>query len=416
MAVFIPFKGVRYNTGDPDLSKYVCPPFDVISAEQREKLIGGNPGNIVEVELPAGGADRYSKAAANLERMMSSGLLKADDTECFYVIRTLFSIDGIPAAIESVTGRLKLEPFGGAVLPHENTRSADKSDRLELMKATAANISPIYILADDPENILRSIIRETTEKNPAATASYEGEVHSVYPVSGASATEITGFFSGRPVFIADGHHRYETGLAYKEYRESLGEVVSDAHPAGYIMASCVAAQHPGLVIMPTHRVVLRRGGFNSGALLSACGDEFDVQRVKRDRAKRELDDCYKSGDIAFLYYDGEYALIRKTLETGLPGADDPLSRLDLSALHSSILTKHLGIGETDMAKGKGLFFTRDSGEAAAMVDSGKADCAFIVNPTRVTDIMAVALAGERMPQKSTYFYPKMLTGTVLNKM
>lgn len=420
MAVFVPFKGVRYNLRNTDLSKNVCPPFDVINSRQREELIGASPDNIVSVELPAGDSNRYSAAADKLDRMMSSGLLSADADDSFYIIRTEFSLDGAPMTVESITGRLKLEPFGGMVLPHEYTRSADKQDRLELMKATAANISPVYTLVDDSSDFLGSVIRQAAESEPAAAASFDGMVHSVYTVSGQTAAEISGFFADKPLIIADGHHRYETALAYKSYRESLGEVIDENHPAGYIMTSCAAARQPGLIVMPTHRVVTWRDGFSSQALLEQCGSEFEVIPVERDSAALRLADCYNSADAAFLYYDGDFSLIRKKpgedLSSFLPDKSEAYRNLDLSALHSVILSKHLGIDDAEMTAGTSLIYTRDFNEVVALVDSRKACCAFIVNPTKVLDVMKVALSGERMPQKSTFFYPKLITGLVINKM
>ncbi len=421
MAVFVPFMGFRYNVENSELKNYVCPPYDIISPAERAELIKLSPDNIVSVELPEGGDNRYQDAASHLAKMLASNRLKADHDDSFYIYQMRFDHEGKETTLEGIVGRLRLEPLdGGVVLPHENTLSKAKDDRLNLMKATAANISSVYSLFSDADRSVRSMIDEALKKSPAASVFSDGVTHSIYPISGTKAKQISEAFRDKSLFIADGHHRYETGLNYKAYREELGEIVDDSHPANYIMMTCVPIEHPGLVVFPTHRVINKRDGFDGKALLKKCEGEFAVTGLSKEESKKALQTCYENNETAFLFYDGAFSLLTRNPGTDfssyMPGRSDAYRNLDVSVLHSVILAEHLGIDQQDMASGKSLLYTRDFDEAVALVDEGKASCAFLINPTRVSEIAAVALDGERMPQKSTYFYPKLITGLVINKM
>lgn len=421
MATFIPFKGTRYNVDGNQLESFVCPPYDIISKDMRGEIIEENSDNIVSVELPEGGDGRYHNSGVKLKEMLEGNLLVKDEDEQYYVYKMEFSIDGIKYNLEGIIGRMRLEPFeNGIILPHENTLSAAKDDRFNLMKETFANISPIYSLFSDEEGVAQIFIDKAMKEKAISSVEYDGVVHSIYPIKGEDAKEVQEFFSDKKIYIADGHHRYETGLRFKEYCKEIGIDVGDSHPASYIMMACVSMHHPGLVVLPTHRAINMRDDFDAKKLLRDCSDDFELKKLTRDEAQDSLLKSYKDGKTSFIYYDKEYTLL--TLKEGvdlkkyMPSNSESYVKLDVSILHSLILTPHLGISTEDLLKGTALVYTRDYAEAIERVDDGKSCCAFILNPTHVPEIAAVATEGDRMPQKSTYFYPKLLTGLVINIM
>ncbi|MCL1830743.1 MAG: DUF1015 domain-containing protein [Oscillospiraceae bacterium] len=421
MATFVPFQGTRYDVPGDILGEYVCPPYDIISKDMRKELILANQNNIVSVELPEGGDDRYSVAGDNLKRMLTDHLLVADETEQFYVYEMKFAVDGRWYNLEGIIGRMKLEPFeNGIILPHENTLSAAKNDRFNLMKETFANISPIYSLFSDEDGAVQTQIDKALATTPIASVNYDDVIHSIYSLSGEDALLIEQTFFEKKIYIADGHHRYETGLRFKEYCKEMGMPVEDSNAASYIMMACVSMHHPGLVVLPTHRTINPYEGFDSKKLLEDVSAEFTPTRLTESEAIAALQISYENDITSFIYYDGEYTLL--TLKNGIdcsafmPGRSESYTKLDVSILHSCILTPYLKISEEDLLKGTSLVYTRDLSEAVARVDTGDSCCAFILNPTHVPAIAQVASDGERMPQKSTYFYPKLLTGLVINVM
>ena len=421
MALFIPFQGVRYRVGDAELREYVCGPYDVISRDERAALLVKNADNIVSVELPEGAESRYADSAARFAKMMASGLLMPDRNHCFYVYKMEFEDEGEPVSVEGVIGRLRLEaPEDGVVFPHENTYSGAKADRLSLMQAVTANISPVYALFGDEDRAVRLLIADAAQRPPAASVTVDSVKHSIYPVRGVKASQLTAAFTGKAIFIADGHHRYETALNYKAWREALGETVDDSHPANYIMTACVPLEQPGLRILPTHRVLSGFPGFGREKLFAASEEFFEITDTDKGSAKWALLDSHKARETSFLYYDGSFKLFRlkggAELSALMPGKSDAYRRLGVSALHAIVIDRFFSPAYPDKTLEDALYYTRDFGEATALIDNGGACCAFLLNPTRVTEIADIALNGERMPQKSTYFYPKLITGLVINKM
>ena len=418
MAEFIPFRGTRFNVPNEILYSYLCPPYDVISKEKRAELLAGNPYNIVSVELPEGGDDRYMASGSMLQKLLSEYLLVTDDEEQFYIYEMEFLSNGRCSKLAGVIGRMKLEPFeNGVILPHENTLSAAKDDRFNLMKETFANISPIYSLFDDTDHTVDGIIERITERPCISYAEYEGVTHRIYSVSGQDSAAVKAAFKDKQIYIADGHHRYETALRFKEYCSETGK---DLQAASYTLMACIPLQHPGLVVLPTHRAINLRSDFDTESFLKDCSTLFEQKQLSYEEAVKEMDGNFKKGITSFIYYDGRYILLTLkddvNLQEYIPGADGAYIKLDVSVLHNLILTPLLSISENDLLRGSALIYTRDFNEAVGRVDNGSSCCAFCLNPTPVDSIAAVASAGGRMPQKSTYFWPKLLTGLVINIM
>lgn len=421
MAEIRPFKALRFNTEKAgEISGLVCPPYDIISDEQRKQYIEKNPNNIIRLELPTGN-NPYQEAGRLLNDWLRNGILKQDDKDSIYIYEEEFTINNITRKFKGCIVRVKLEEFSkGIVLPHEETLSKAKEDRFNLMKATNCNFSQIYSLYMDHEHFITSKLDEYSISAPESELKDSDDVtHRLWAVTDENAINaICDAFKDKKLYIADGHHRYETALNYRNYcRENgIGNTSRD-----YVMMMLVDMEHPGLVVLPTHRIVRNLPSFDKKSLLEACGKYFDIyERSDISTAENELKKLYDEGKKAFAFYCGSgYSLMvlkaSRVISELLPEKSKALQELDVTVLHTLVLEKVFGIDAENMAKQINLTYVKQFDEAIAAVDSGKAQCAFILNPTRVTEIRDVAAAGEKMPQKSTYFYPKLITGLVMNR-
>ena len=423
MAEIRAFKALRFDTEKAGMiEELVCPPYDIISEKQRQEYLYRNPNNIIRLELPKG-EEPYKTAGEVLKKWLDSGVLKRDDEEAVYIYEEEFSINGIHAKFKGCIVRVKIEEFSkGVVLPHEETLSKAKEDRFNLMKATNCNFSQIYSLYMDSEHKIISRLDRLSECNPAIELTDGDEVtHRLWIVTDKDEINaICGDFADKKLYIADGHHRYETALNYRNYcRENgIGDGGED-----YVMMMLVDMEHDGLVVLPTHRLVRDLESFDKEKILNDCKEYFDVSEESDvSNAESKLKELYDEGKKAFAFYSGDkgYNLLvlrdEKVIGELLPNKSRATQGLDVTVLHTLVLEKIFGIDAENMAKQINLTYTRLFDEAIESVDTGKAQCAFILNPTRVTEIRDVAAAGEKMPQKSTYFYPKLITGLVMNKL
>lgn len=419
MAEIKPFKALRFCEKAGNIKELCCPPYDIISEEERENFLKTNEHNVIRLEKPEGG-DPYNTAARTLKNWLADGIVATDRKESIYIYEEEFKIGGKSYSFKGFISRVKLVPFSeNVVLPHEETLSKAKEDRLNLMKAASANFSQIYSLYFDEEHKTPKLLDEMSSGKAAAEfTDGDGVTHRLWICDDSQKiSTLCEQFKDRKLYIADGHHRYETGLNYKKYCRENGLVREGG--CDYIMMMCVDIENDGLVIFPTHRVVRGLKGFNSEELLEKCCEYFTVQTVKCEKCvNRALKEKYDEGKKAFGYYDGKkYAVLTLKKDVSeipeFSKTADSLRQLDVSVLHTLILENILGIDKENMAKQINLTYTRDDAEARRLVVDG-ADCCFILNPTRITEIAAVAGDGEKMPQKSTYFYPKLITGLVMN--
>ncbi|GHU82443.1 hypothetical protein AGMMS50284_4330 [Clostridia bacterium] len=425
MALVKPFKGVRFNTEKAGkINELVCPPYDIISETQRKQYIDTNENNIIRLELPKG-ENPYEAAKEILSRWQSNGILKTEEKPAIYIYEEEFTAYGEREKIKGIIVRVKIEEFEkGIILPHEFTLSKAKEDRLNLMKATNFNFSQIYSLYMNEGKDTAKKIDELSNTTPQIEITDgEGVVHRLWIITDEAATaDICSDFDTRKLYIADGHHRYETALNYRNYlRETKSEKMGAA--SDYQMMMLVDMEHPGLVVFPTHRLVKNLQSFNASSAIDACKDYFEVtEKEDVSTIEAELDVLYKQNKKAFAFYNGGSKwtlLVLKSIERMkalLPNASEATQGLDVTVLHTLILEKLFGIDAENMANQTNLTYTKIFDEAIESVKNGKAQCAFILNPTRVTEIRDVASAGEKMPQKSTYFYPKMITGLVMNEI
>ncbi len=426
MATINSFKGLRYNTEKAgDIKTLCCPPYDIISESERLALLNTNPYNMIRLELPKGD-NPYEDAANTLNEWLEAEILKTDMDEAIYIYEEEFLekvTSGEKKSFKGIICRVKTEDFSnGVILPHEETLSKAKEDRLNLTKATNCNFSQIYSLYRDEERSTLNVLDNLTKANKPLQEFSDGLVtHRLWVINDKlTISTLCEQFAPRKLYIADGHHRYETSLNYRNYcREQ--KIYNPA--SEYVMMMLVDMADEGLVVFPTHRMIKDLENFNEEELLKKCEEYFIVEK-KEDisTAREELEAYYNKGEKAFCYYSGKkewYLLVLKEInimEELLRGTSDTYKQLDVNILHILILERLLGIDKENMANQKNLTYTRSFEEAVKSCDEGTYQCSFIINPTRVAEISDVAAAGEKMPQKSTYFYPKLTTGLVINKL
>jgi uncharacterized protein (DUF1015 family) len=306
----------------------------------------------------------------------------------------------------------------GIVLPHEETLSKDKSDRLNLMNSAGCNFSQIYSLFTDESGEVFSLLCDIIKTTPCnAFTDADSVTHRLWVVDDRAFIEkITALLSDKKLYIADGHHRYETAMTYKEQNSGKGS-------ADYVPMMLVNIENPGLVIFPTHRIVRDLERYEQSEIISKCEQYFDItQGMSRNAAETALDLAFKHGEKALVLYSGggEFTFLKlkntDVMQEFLPEKSKALRELDVSVLHTLVLERIFGIDKENMANQVNLTYTRSTDEAVSAVDEGRANCSFLLNACGVEEIRDVVSAGEKMPQKSTYFYPKLTTGLVMNQI
>ena len=421
MAEIKPFRALRYAPDAGDPAELTCPPYDIISEEQRRAYLAENPHNVVRLELPRG-ENPYEEAGSELREWLKSGVLRRDTDPGFYVYEEEFEAFGVRRKVKGFICLVKLEEFSkGIILPHEETLSKAKEDRFNLMKATGCNFSQIYSLYMDEAHTTGARLDALSTAKPRYEFSDGTVTHRLWLVNDREVIKaISADFENRKLYIADGHHRYETALRYRDWRREQGTADSSED---YVMMMLVDMENDGLVVFPTHRLIRGLKSFRAEKLLAACGEKFEITpQEDTGTIAGVLNEEYLRGHKAFAFYSGGSAWTLLVLKDTnamaelIPDKSDAWRNLDVSVLHSLILEKYLGIDKANMANQVTLTYTRSLEEALGSVRSGESQCAFLLNPTRVTEIRDVAAAGEKMPQKSTYFYPKLITGLVMNQL
>jgi uncharacterized protein (DUF1015 family) len=392
------------------LQPVAAPPYDVIDAAQRAELVARSPYNVVEIDLPQNGLDPYAHAADVLRRWTADGIVVRDEAPALWALAQEYTgPDGRMRTRHGLFARVRVEDYGpGRIRPHERTHPGPKEDRLRLTRATRANLSPIFSLYDDPAGAAWGALAAHLEGEPWGEVTDEdGTLHRLWRVADPAALgAVRDALAGVELLIADGHHRYETARVYAQEQGA-------APGADHVLMCLVALQDPGLTVFPTHRLVTGLDDARRAALRDAIERDWDVEPTG------ELEP--PSGDAVRIgYYDGEAKML--TLKdpaiaaAALPGKPDPYRRLDTAVLEALLLTGALGMSEDDISHLNGLDYARTAEQARARVDAGDADAAFFMAPTPVSRVRDVAAAGENMPPKSTYFFPKVLTGMVFNPL
>ncbi|SHJ38779.1 Uncharacterized conserved protein, DUF1015 family [Desulfofundulus thermosubterraneus DSM 16057] len=451
MAEIKPFRGLRYASGVGPLADLVTPPYDVIDAKAQDDYYRRHPYNIIRLEYGKvyPGDDesnnRYTRAAADFTAWREKGVLVPEESPALYLYEQEFSAGGKRLVRSGMICAVKLEPYEkGVVLPHEETLPKHKEDRLALMRACRANFSPIFGLYADEEMTVDNLLRPRAGRSPDLDFTDEnGHAHRLWVITDPAVIEqVRQAMAGSRIFIADGHHRYETALAYsRERRQEEGNPAGPG-PYDYVMMTLVNLYDPGLVVLPTHRLVRNVEGLDVEELLGKIQEHFEIEVFPLAPGYGNFYDFIKelatrggfTGDArpgagplshrhSFGLYCGSGRLYLLTLrdEGALPrlmpaGHSAAWQGLDVSVLHHLILDRLLGIGGAERARESHLTYTREEAGALKAVDEGEYQLAFFLNPTLVEEVTAVAANGEKMPQKSTFFYPKLITGLVINPL
>jgi uncharacterized protein (DUF1015 family) len=417
MADVQPLRALHYDTAVAGpLKDVVAPPYDVIDASQRAELIARSPYNVVGVDLPQGEPDAYAAARELFDSWQLQGALVRDAEPALWAHTQDYSApDGERRSRRGFFCRVRIEGYGpGRVRPHERTHPGPKEDRLRLTRATRANISPIFSLFSDPANAAWGALEPFTTQAPWGEVTDADEtVHRLWRVADPQAiAAVQAATREAELLIADGHHRYETMQAYADEVGGEGE-------HRYILMCLVALQDPGLTVFPTHRLVNRLDDERRAALAQALERDFEISEVPIEQAAPTPG----SGPLQLGYVtaqdDRAYRLTLKDqaiADAALRGHSEAYRRLDTGVLETLLLKGALGLSDDDISHFNGLFYARDTAEAIAKVRSGEYDAAFLMRPTPVSQVRDVAAEGENMPPKSTYFFPKLLTGLLFNPL
>ncbi|HYI21094.1 MAG TPA: DUF1015 domain-containing protein [Candidatus Limnocylindrales bacterium] len=419
-----PFNGLRYAPADPaTLAALLCPPYDVISSSERARLAAADPNNAVHLELPQAPADDpakdgYAHAARLLDEWVESGALVRDQSPAIYVYEQRFTLDdGSDHVARSFFARLRLEPYApwSGVRPHELTMSAPKEDRFRLLSATRTNLSPVMLQYDDRSGgaATSELLDELTLKPAVADAQGPGGVGQrlwlATPQEDPAAAELIRLAAVGPLDIADGHHRYETALRYQAQPGA-------PEGADFVLALLYEAHSGGLQLLPWHRLI---SGVTSGsAVIDAARGLYSVEPVASSaEIAARLNESTEAGLMGLWTRDGGALLQveRGRIDSRLGGGSDELRWLDVNVL-SATLREMTGNTTDELLAAERLAYVSDAAQAVAAIDAGNADVAFLLRPTPIDSVLAVAANGEHMPAKSTFFHPKAATGLVFNRL
>lgn len=410
MTEVIPFKGILYDNQMTTGSQVIAPPYDVINPAMREALYGKSPFNVVRIDagmdLPEDNEaeNKYTRSRELFFRWQAEGVLKRDDAPAFYAYRMDYTAGGAKLTLTGLFGLVKLVELGEGVYPHEATHSKPKHDRLSLMDSLGANTSPIFALYEGPACTTASALHSATT-GPAYLQAMEddGTVHAVWPIrDAATITAIQTELKGRKIFIADGHHRYETALDYRDSaRRKSGAAPADVLPTDYVMMFLADITDHGLTVLPTHRLVR----VDISGMKDKLAKFFDIEKLPESS---DIPAAIEGRARTFGMYagGGRYRLTLKACDlSDIPAA---LAGLDVVVLHEMVFGRMLSVDA--------IAYEMDYNTVIGRVKSGEFDAAFFLNSTPVSSVQAVADARLRMPPKSTYFFPKIQTGFVMNSL
>jgi uncharacterized protein (DUF1015 family) len=424
MADVQPLRTLRYDLRSVgSLDKVAAPPYDVIDAPMRAELAAKSPFNVVEIDLPqaSDGGDPYQHAQETLEEWTHQGVLVREREPALWVLTQDYTgPDGNAYTRHGFFARVRVENYGpGRIRPHERTQPGPKEDRLNLTRATRANLSPIFSLFPDAPGEAWGALEPVTREDPFDTVTdADGTVNRLWRVADpATIDAVQHALADKELLIADGHHRYETARVYAQEIGGEGE-------HSYVLMFLCALEDPGLTIFPTHRL-LKEGSTTPEqheALASVIRDAFEIEEIAAD-ALEPPPATTSDAPVQFGYMDSHFKrAFRLTLKNqsiadeALQGHSDAYRRLDTAVLEALIFGRALGLTQDDVANKRGIDYSKSFADAREAVETGRADAAFFMRATPVEQVQAVAEAGESMPPKSTYFFPKIPTGLVFNPL
>ena len=425
MAEIQPLEALHYDLAKVgDLANVVAPPYDVIDVAQRAELASRSPYNVVAVDLPHAEADRdaYEAARDLFASWQQDGAVVRDAEPTIWAHEQDYTgPDGVSRTRRGFFCRVRIEEYGpGRVRPHERTHPGPKEDRLRLTRATRSNMSPIFSLFSDPTQAAWQAIEPHVMEEPWGQArDAEGTEHRLWQIGQPEVIEaVRRAASGSEVLIADGHHRYETAQAYAAEMNGAG---AGPHAHDYVLMCLVALEDSGLTVFPTHRLVAGLDAERRQALAAVIERDFDAREVSMEELA-ELSDAQPSGPFAVGFLERganpRWLTLRNQgiADAALSGRSEAYRHLDTGVLEALILQGVLGLSEDDISHLNDFGYARRPEEAGRLVDQGTFDIAFIMRPTPVGQVKEVAASGENMPPKSTFFYPKLLTGLLFNPL
>lgn len=431
MADVRPLRGLRYAPQIvSDLADVITPPFDVISPVAQERYYARNPHNVIRLELGKITAEdtslnsRYTRAARTLAEWRLEGVLRQEEAPACYAYQQVFTHGQQSYTRTSLLARIRLEPWEKhVVLRHEFTRKKDKDDRLQVLRACAVNLSPILSMYNDPQGRIRRLLGAALQQPEVHITDEMGEGHLLQPLTDPAAlASIQDFFRLRQLYIADGHHRYETALNYRNELLAARQLAED-DAAHFVLMALVDLDDPGMLVLPTHRLFSdldpqTLAGINRATL----GRFLTVEELGQvdESSLLKLAEAGQRGP-AFVLATQQQSWLLTPNEQGRArmtesGHSTAWQTLDVSLAHTLLVEDVLHLQAEDLVAGRSITYTHDEQEALAALLQGKAQAALFLNATRVRQICEIAEADDQMPQKSTYFYPKLITGLVMNPL
>ena len=443
MATIKPFQGMRYNIEKiEDMSKVVTPPYDVISPKEQEGYYQSHQFNIIRLIKGKGNpednehSNKYTRAADDFSTWYNNDILKKEPKPAIYIYEQIFDLKGETFSRKGFIANIKLEELkSGHIFPHEQTLSGPKADRFNLINSCSANFSCVFSLYPDSSNSEQSvdnIINSHSMKNPDFSfVDDKGVKNSVWVITDSdTVNKIVNMMQDKPLFIADGHHRYETALAYrdkvrKELEKNNGNNENEELPVDYVMMMCVSMANSGLKILPTHRVIKDVNGLSSQEIKDKLNTIFSVEPININGTSRHIKEILKENEkrhafILYLRDEKKFYLSTLTKEKAhnMP-FDLEYSNwkfFDVGILHGIILDKLFEIRQIQSKNESKIEYIKNEEDAISLVNDNGYQIAFFLNPTKIEDIQLVAKDRQIMPPKSTYFYPKLCTGIVISKL
>ncbi|MGC1455587.1 MAG: DUF1015 domain-containing protein [Nitrospirota bacterium] len=440
MAKIAPFRGIIYDQGKAGaIDTLVCPPYDIISPVEQQELYRKSPYNVIRLEYgltsPADSDEdnRYIRAAAVLQDWLRSAVVQESREPALYVYEMEYKAGKGVKRLRGIICLVRIEDYdSGIVKPHETTLSGPKTDRLNLLRSCKATFSQIFSLFSDPTGNVAGILAKVTRKPEMELKHSDGVAHRIWTLNDKDDIAlIARELADKHIFIADGHHRYDTALNYRNERRKAAGSYTGEEGFNYVAMFLARMEDPGLTILPAHRSLFNLTDFNAQKFEDDLNKYFNIERIDFDKRSESkdlmtvLDTIAHRADHAHVFgmrVRGEHSYYVLTLRNEadmdvlLPAKSPAYRRLDVSILHHLIIDKLLGIKIETHKLGLNIEYVKDAEEADKRVHDNAAEIVFFMNPTKVQEVKDVATAGERMPQKATYFYPKLLTGLVMQRI
>jgi uncharacterized protein (DUF1015 family) len=423
MAKVFPFRAYRYNQEKiKELEQVVTQPYDKIDSKQQDNYYNRSPYNIVRLIL-AKENNRYQTAAKNLEEWIKDEILIRDQEPGIYIYNQEYEVDGEKIIRKGFVALGELDA-GEGVKEHETTMEGPKADRLNLIRATEANFGHIFMLYSDPKNDINNLLSENMKSEPLITVKDEDQnIHKIWKlINSGLINEIKEKMISKNLYIADGHHRYQTALNYQKECLEKGWKADGVESFNHRLMTFINMDDPGLRVLPTHRLVYGIKDFKIDLFLEKAAEDFEINEFKSKEEMYNYLDKNKDNKVFGFKakMDKNYYAFKFENEEALTEIEGEYSeiykKLDVSILHNILLDKYLGIDKKALAAKSNLDYIRYRDNALTKLAEDKYQAAFILNPTSVEEVKKIADQDEKMPQKSTDFYPKLLTGLVINKL